>query len=167
MIQFVFIKRSVGRGLLVKTFGKMLLRQAYLKLTKFTRRSSETREFLNKVGKGYEFIKCMSHYNRGAIKRSRLCLNSLVAGGIQEVSVYGAGDIAEILYDLTFEIPITIKTIYDDDGAKSFLGPEVRPVEESAAGKEQVIVASLVAIEEKVERLRSLGLDTKRIVLLT
>ena len=160
------LRWALVRVLLSKTFAKMLTRQLFLKLTKFTRRSRGSKDFVTKVGKTYEFLRAMCQHNRRAINRAKLCLESLAAGGIQEVTVYGAGDIAEILYDLTFEIPIKIKAIYDGGSRKRFLGLAVLPLEESANDKKKVIIASLVAVESKVERLQNLGVDRKRIVLL-
>src|SRR5262245_23421175 len=106
------LKWGFVRALLFKTFVKMLARQLYLKLTKITRRSGDARNLLNKLVKGYYFVKFMSAYNIYAIRRCRECLKRLVKEDVQEVSIYGERDIAEVLYDLTFEIPVRIKTIY-------------------------------------------------------
>lgn len=172
-VKAVFLKSEMRvfrwalvRVLLFKTFARMLARQFFLKLTKFTRRSREAKDLVSKGGKAYEFLRDMCRHNQRAIQRSKLCLESLAARGVREVSVYGARDMTEILYDLTFEIPIKIRAVYDGGGRKSFLGIDVLPLEESTRSQEKVIIASLVAVESKVERLQNLGIDRKRIVLL-
>jgi hypothetical protein len=161
------LKWGFVRALLFKTFVKMLARQLYLKLTKFTRRSGDVRDLLNKLVKGYYFVKFMSAYNIYAIRRCRECLKRLVKEDVQEVSIYGERDIAEVLYDLTFEIPVRIKTFYADAVKKEFRRFKVVPIEVSARSQEKVIVASLVDIEDKTEHLRKAGVEGRRMVLLS
>ena len=144
----------------------MLARQLHLKLTKFTRRSRGTKGLVSKVAKGFDFVRYMSASNMDAIKRSRNCLEKLAAQQVQEVSLYGAGDIAQVLYDLTFEIPMKIKSIYDDFDNKRISKFKVVPVAESAKSHEKVIIASFAAVDDKLERLRKLGIDNDRIVVL-
>jgi hypothetical protein len=144
----------------------MLGRQLYLKLTKFTRRSRGTKGLLSKVAKGFDFVRYMSAFNIDAIRRSRNCLERLAAQQVRDVALYGAGDIAQLLYDLTFEIPVKINIIYDDFDNKRISGFRVVPVAESAKSHEKVIIASFAAVDDKLERLRKLGIDRDRIVLL-
>ena len=144
----------------------MLARQLHLKLTKFTRRSRGTKGLVSKVAKGFDFVRYMSASNMDAIKRSRNCLEKLAAQQVQEVSLYGAGDIAQVLYDLTFEIPMKINSIYDDFDNKRISKFKVVPVAESAKSHEKVIIASFAAVDDKLERLRKLGIDNDRIVVL-
>jgi hypothetical protein len=144
----------------------MLARQLHLKLTKFTRRSRGTKGLVSKVAKGFDFVRYMSASNMDAIKRSRNCLEKLAAQQVQEVSLYGAGDIAQVLYDLTFEIPVKINSIYDDFNNKRIATFKVVPVAESAKSHEKVIIASFAAVDDKLERLRKLGIDNDRIVVL-
>jgi hypothetical protein len=145
----------------------MLARQLYLKLTKFTRRSRGTRDYLSKIIKGYEFVIFMSRYNIDAIRRSRHCLGQLASQNINEVSVYGGmKDLTEVLYDLTFEIPIKITAVYTDYDKKRFLGFDLVPVAELRKSDEKVIIASLVAVKEKIDRLLDLGVARDRIITL-
>ena len=159
-------KRAFARALLLKTFGKLLLKQLYLKLTKITRRSRGPRAFLDKLRKGCDFLKDMSRYNWEVIRRSRHCLEKLAEENVQEVSVYGESDVVEILHDLTFELPVKIKTVYENYRRKTDWG-NVLPVDMMSGGREKVIIASLVNIDERLERLSNLGIDRKRIVLLS
>jgi hypothetical protein len=161
-----FLRHPVVGLLLFKTFLKMLARQFYMKVTQFSRQSKTIKDLWGKVYKAYGFLKNMSQYNLYTIERSRRCLNELSSQHIREVAVYGAGDIAEVLYDLTFEVPLRIIAIYDDVEKKRFLRFNVLPIEAMNGGRAKVIIASLVGVEEKVERLRRLGVDRERIVVL-
>ena len=90
----------------------------------------------------------------------------LAAQGDHEVSFYGTDGIAEILYDLTFEIPVTVKNIYDDSIGKKFHTFKVLPVEDCRTAKEKLIITSLVGIDERIRRLKTLGVSLDRIVVL-
>jgi hypothetical protein len=154
------------RALLIKTFIKTFARQFYLKLTKLTRRSGGARAFGNKVAAGYDFLRDMSYYNWDVIRRSRRCLKQLAADNVHEVLVYGERDVTEVLYDLTFEIPVRVKALGEDYESRRNLGRSELPIEVDTAGREKIIVASLVNVEERVRRLRELRVDNERIVLL-
>jgi hypothetical protein len=160
------LKWPYARALLFKTFMKMLARQLYLKLTKFTRRSGGTRDLLNKFVKAYDFVRFMVAHNIYTIRRCRECLTRLVAKDVRIVSIYGERDIVEVLYDLTLELPVRIKVIYADSVDQAFRKFKIVPIEESAKGLEKVIVASLVDIDDKAERLRKSGVERERLVLL-
>lgn len=108
----------------------------------------------------------MCQHNQRAVLCAKSCLKKLTASGIQEVALYGAGDVAEILYNWTYEIPVKINVIYDDCGRTRYLGLNVLPIEEGAKGGEKVIIASLVAVEMRIKRLQRVGIDKNRIVVL-
>ena len=145
---------------LTRTFIKTFARQLYLKLTKFTRRSSGPKSFWRKVVSGCGFVRDMSRYNRDVIRRSRLCLVRLANEEVREVWVYGEKDIKEVLYDWTFEIPIKVKMICDySDNREDGL-------EVCAASRDKIIIASLVNIEERSRRIRELGVKDDRIIFL-
>jgi len=73
--------------------------------------------------------------------------------------VYGERHIVEILQELALESPVRITRVYGE-GDNNLLEATVR-------SREEIIVASLVDIESKRERLRNLGIDAERIVVLT
>jgi len=114
----------------------------------------------------YQFGKRMLEFCLYATQRSSECLNALAAQGDHEVSFYGTDGIAEILYDLTFEIPVTVKNIYDDSIGKKFHAFKVLPVEACRTAKEKLIITSLVGIDERIRRLKTLGVSLDRIVVL-
>ena len=105
----------------------------------------------------------MSRYNREVIQRSRRCLERLAADNVQEVFIYGERDVTEVLYSLTLEIPVKINKIPEHFGPQ---GQWILSVEMGATDRKKVIIASLVNIEERTRRLRDMGVNDERIVLL-
>ena len=155
------------RALLTKTFLKTLARQLYLKLTKFTRRSSGAIDFFGKFAAGYDFVKSVSMYNWEVIQRSRFCLKQLAADNVQEVFVYGERDVTEVLYNLTFEIPIKVNMLGEHYKTSNDVASHELRIETGATRPRKVIIASLVNIEERTMRLCEMGVDNRRIVLLS
>jgi hypothetical protein len=154
------------RALLAKTFIKTLTYQFYLKLTKFRRRPRGSRAFGNSLAAGYDFLRDMSYYNWDVIRRSRRCLKQLAAGNVHEVLVYGERDVKEVLYHLTLEIPVRVKALGEDCETCKDLKRNELPIEVNIESREKIIVASLINVDERVRRLRELGVDNERIVLL-
>jgi len=80
--------------------------------------------------------------------------------------VYGATDIAEILYALTPAYPITITGIYDDFRGGRFMGFNILPLEGLQDHIGKVIIASLFEMEDSLAKLKKLGIERHRILLL-
>jgi hypothetical protein len=161
------LKWILVRALLFKTFLRMLARQVYLKLTKFTRRSRGANNFFGKFAAGYDFLKHVSLYNWEVIQRSRFCLKQLAAENVQEVFVYGERDVTEALYSLTFEFPVKLNMLGEHYKMYSDLASHEFPIETSATRPEKVVIASLVNIEERAMRLREIGVNERRIIFLS
>jgi hypothetical protein len=167
---------------LFKTFLKLLMKQAWAKAaqlrtkavavsdrpmeTKSTTQPRAAKETVLKLAKVYQFARRIFEFHIYATEQSRQCLEALAAQGDQEVSFYGTGDVAEIFYDLTFEVPLKIKNIYDDLDGESFHGFRVLPIENCDSNGEKLIITSLVGIDDKVRRLKTLGVSPERIVVL-
>jgi hypothetical protein len=152
--------------LLIKTLLKTLARQLYIKLTKFTRRTTGSKAFGTKLAKTYYFVKDMSRYNLEVIKRSRHCLQRLRAEKVDELSVFGEADVIEVLYHLTFEIPMKIRVVYKNYPIERTSRLRLAPLAMAATGSEKVVVASLVNCEAIVDYLRDVGVENERIILL-
>ena len=149
--------------LLFCTLTKTIGRQLHLKLTKFTRRSSDgVKSVPKKVFAGFGFLRDMVAYNREVVRCSRRCLVQLLEQRIREAYVYGEKDVRAILCDLSFEIPVHLKVIVDSYEAN----PQAHAAP-PAAGNEKIIVASLVNVHERVRYLRERGVDDQQIVLLS
>jgi hypothetical protein len=161
-----FLKWVLVRALLIDTFVKTLARQIYLKLTKFTRRSSGANNLFDKFAAAYAFLTHVSLYNWEIIQRSRRCLRQLAAENVREVFVYGERDVAGVLYSLRFEFPVKLNMLGEHYKVHSDLASHELLLESSATRPEKVIIASLVNIEERVMRLRKIGVDERRIIFL-
>jgi hypothetical protein len=153
----------VIRILLLRTFLKMLVNQIHLKLTKFTRRAREPKDFWQKFVSGAGFLLNILRYNLDVIRCSQRCLKRLAARQVYEVSVYGERHIVEILQELALESPVRITRVY---GASDDNKHNADFLEASTRDREEIIIASLVDIDCKRERLRNLGIDEDRIVVL-
>jgi hypothetical protein len=152
----------VVRVLLTKTLVKMLVTELHLKLTKFTRRTSEPKDLLHKALAGARFITDMFRYNLEVVRCSRRCLTRLAAQGISEASLFGERHIVEVLCDLAFNAPVKITRIYRecaDERTRNGV-----PVKLSITSAEKIIIASLVDIERKRELLRNRGIDEERLI---
>lgn len=166
---------------LCKTFSKLFLGQIHEKVVNLRAKSSNASDAAGSAGqrgvvvaeatgryflKAYLFGKRMLEFCLYATQRSQECLSALAAQGEREVSFYGTEGIAEILYDLTFEMPVAVKNVYDDSIRKRFHGFKVLPIEASRTAKEKLIITSLVGVDEKVRRLKTIGISPDRIVVL-
>ena len=151
---------------LSKALFKMAAKQFWIKLTKVPRQLKSPRVALQKAVNAYYFLKNVHQHNLYIARQSRLILEDLTKNGTTEVSLYGTGDIAEMLYSLTTDVPLKIQAVYDDFGDKVFLGFDVQPVTGCVKNTGKIIIAAVVGIDEKIERLIKLGVDRERIVAL-
>jgi hypothetical protein len=131
-----------------------------------TAQSNSTKETAFKSSRIYRFARRMLESHLYVVQRSKECLKALVAEGEREVSFYGTGDAAEILYNLSFDVPVKIKNVYDDVDSHNFHGFKTLPIERCDSGGEKLIVTSLMGIEDRVKRLKALGVSPDRIIVL-
>ena len=151
---------------LSKTLFKMVAKQFWIKLTRVPRQLRTPRVALQKAVNAFYFLKTVHQHNVYIVQQSRLILEDLTEHGTTEISLYGTGDIAELFYGLTADVPLKIQSVYDDFGDKVFLGFDVQPVTECVKNTGKIIIAAMIGIDEKVERLKKLGVDRERIVTL-
>lgn len=151
---------------LAMTFIKMLIKQFYMKATKFSRQPKSVKDILKKVYKTYDFIKNMSHYNTYVMERCSSCLKKLESNNIKEFAIYGTGDEAEVLYKLTFNTSLKIDAVYDGWDGKRFFNFNIRSVDKIKDYKGRIVIANLLNAENNVELLKKMGVEAKKIVLL-
>jgi hypothetical protein len=116
------------------------------------------------LARAKRFLRTTLEFCVSMTDRSRDCLNSLLTQGYYEVSVYGTDDIAEILYDSTFDSPVKIKNIYDDTEGKRFHVLEVLSIERYGSTQEPLIITGSSELEKKVKRLKILGVPSERLI---
>ena len=84
--------------------------------------------------------------------------------GHPEVSIYGTEEAAEILYDLTFDVPIKLKNVYGDAQSKRFHTFKVLPIETYRANETPLVITGSAEIEERVDRIKRLGVSSDRLI---
>lgn len=148
------------------TFFKMLIKQFYMKVTKFSRQPKSIKDILGNIHKSYDFLKNMSQYNTYVIESCNNCLHKLAIDDVNEFAVYGTGDVTEVLYKLTLDAPVKINAVYDYMGNKKLFDFNVMPLSAIRDYKGKIVVASLVGVEDRVEILKKMGITSDKIVLL-
>lgn len=161
-----FINQPALKIRLAMTFTKMLTKQFYMKATKFSRQPKSVKDILRKVYRTYDFLKNMSHYNAYIMERCSSCLKKLELDNIKEFAIYGTSDVAEVLYKLTFNTSLKIDAVYDSWDGKRFFNFNIMPVDKIKDYKGKIVIAALLNVENNVELLKKMGIETKRIVLL-
>ena len=163
---FPNLRQPLSSLLLSKTLIKLFYKEVFIKFTKFRRRLTYPGEIVGKVKRIREFLSSMGEYNRFAVEECRQTLSYLVDQGITKVSVYGVNEIAEILYDLSFELSIEIIVIYDECPRKKPWAPPVLSLNDYQNSQGPIIIAAVIGVEEKVWRLSRLGIDVQNFVLM-
>lgn len=153
-----------GGGAVSATLVKMVARQLWIKLTRVPRQVKTPAMALKKAVNAMRFVRNSFRHNVYIAEQSQRIFNDLASQGNTEVSLYGTGDIAELLCKLSKESPVTIRSVYDDYGEQDFAGFRVQPVRDCAKDAGKIIVAAMVGIEEKIERLQRHGVARDRIV---
>jgi hypothetical protein len=161
-----FIQR-ISVGIQVsRLFARMLATQVQIKVTKLARANTSIKDASAKPSKAVEIVRSMCQYDLELFRSCRNCLKCLAARKISSVSIYGANDIAEALSILSVETPVKICAIYDDFYTGRFASHDVRPLSDCATDRSKVIVAALVGVEERVERLLASGTVGDRLITL-
>ena len=173
-------QRRVVALRLAKTFSKILLRRVQTKAAQLitkasavsgqsaassvvTHSKSSSKAFLS-LARAKTFLRVTVEFFVSMIHRSRDCLSSILTQGHSEVSIYGTDDVAEILYDLTFDIPVRLKNIYGDANGRKFHTFRVLPIETYRPNGEPLIITGSAEIEERVNRVRNLGVPSERLI---
>lgn len=167
-------RRRIIAVRLVKTFSRLLLRRIRTKAAQLSAKArtvsaqpaASSRSVFLSGARANVFLRSSLEFFLSMIHRSRDCLNSALAQGHSEISLYGTDDSAEILYDLSFELPVKIKSVYDDCDGKRFHNFKVMPIETYVSSNELLIITGSAQIENKVKRLKTLGVSTDRLIVM-
>ncbi|HEY7168430.1 MAG TPA: hypothetical protein VIB79_27985 [Candidatus Binatia bacterium] len=154
--------RLLSRVLLTTTLGKMFANELRLKVTKFRRRPSRSRDFLDQPQKTLRFLCDMWVYNGEVIRCSRRCLQGLAAEGIREASLFGERHIIDVLQNLSLMSPVKIARVYRQCGDER--NRRGVPLRLAVGSKEKIIVASLLDVARKRDLLREAGIAEERVI---
>ena len=92
-------------------------------------------------------------------------LQQLEREGINKVVFDGVGEVSEISYLFLQETHITLVAVIDDETGGSFFQTPVVPVEGlDAVSYDAILIMSLDDIEQKVTRLKRLGIPEEKII---
>jgi hypothetical protein len=161
-----FIKHPMVNLRMTVTFCKMLIKQFHMKATKFSSKTKSLKDMLRKTFKAYDFLKNMNLYNAYIFERCKNCVNELASNNVNEIVVYGTGDVAEVFYKVTLNSPVKIRAVYDTLDGKKFFNLRVMPMEEMKSYNGKVVVTALVGVEDKVEMLKKMGVMSENIIIL-
>lgn len=142
----------------------MVAKQLWIKLTKVPRKIDSPKDVLIKAVNAYFFVYNSYRRNADIAERCQRLLAKLTAQGTTNISLYGTGDIAELLCKLSTDSSVKIRSVYDDFPDQEFRGFSVRPIREWAMCSDLIVIADVVGIEEKSQRLRRIGVDPEKIV---
>jgi hypothetical protein len=175
-------RRRVVAVRLLKTFSTLLIRRARDKTMELSTNATDVSECpippnaavlpgvvckaILRLPKAYNFLKRTLEFCVSIAHRSRDCFESLVAQGHHEVSFYGTDDAAEILYDVTLDTPLKIKSVYDDCDGKRFHRFKVLPIERYVSSQEPLIITGSAELENKLKRLKTLGVSADRMIVM-
>jgi hypothetical protein len=167
-------QRRIVAVRLAKTLSKLLLRRIHTKAAQLRAKAgavsagpgASNRKMFAQLASAPVFLRSTLDFFLSLIHRSRDCLNTALTEGHNEVSFYGTDDSAEILYALSFELSVKIKSVYDDREGERFHSFKVLPIERYAAGQEPLIVTGSAQVENKIKRLRSLGVPANRMIIM-
>lgn len=112
-----------------------------------------------------ETIYFIYRYNKYLIKNFRhLFYNRLIPDKIDEIALFGISDGAKIVFILAKQTGIKIAGIYDNVEGLKFSGHKVSHYMNLKDYQGKILVSSAVNIEEKAEKLRSLGIKKENIL---
>jgi len=123
--------------------------------------------FMKTIMVGFKLFGYLLHKGRiSQVRKCHECLKRLALHGVEEVVVYGANDIAKVIYILSWRMPVKVRDVYDDAGTRKLLRFKVLPVEALNGYKGRIIIGSLVDVEDRVKKLKEMGIDEERLVIL-
>ena len=161
-----FIKHPMVNLRLTMAFCKMLIKQFHMKATQFSRKPKSLKDILRKIYRTYDFLKNMGQYNTYVFEKCKNCIEELASNNVHEIALYGTGDVAEVFYKFTLNSPIKIKAVYDTLDGKKFFNLNVIPMQAMKHYHGKIVIAALVGVEERVERLKRMGMKNENIIIL-
>jgi len=147
-------------------FCRLLKKQLHMKAVKFSREPHSIKDLLKKALKTYGFLKRMSMYNNFIIRRCTNCMERLAEQNIHRVALFGQNDVEEIFYRLTLNGPVEVEAVFGYMDEKDFHGLRVRPLNAVTDYRGKIVVAAIASESEMTGKLKEMGVDPERIVLL-
>ena len=161
-------KLGIALGL-TNIYLKRLVRKGYVKCVNL--QSNRLRYLLTPKGitektrLTYEFMEYSLFLYRQVRDQLRSGLQPFVLQDRKRAVIYGTGEAADLAYLSIAEIGLELVAVFDDDGARTFLGHAVRHIDTHAQVEfDLMLVATLDRPDEVLGRLVQLGIEPERLV---
>jgi DNA-binding MarR family transcriptional regulator len=164
-------KLGIALGL-TNLYLKRLIKKGYIMVDAMPR----NRIIYNLTPKGiaekstltYEYMKYSFNFYKDLRARLNGVFFAIEKEGVQKITFYGAGEIAEIAYLSLQETGLTLIEVVDDfKVGKSFFGKKVKPVESlKEIDCERVIVMALASKDKIQKKARELGITGDKLILI-
>jgi hypothetical protein len=140
--------QQVGRFLKKRRTPMELLRAIFITPFRFLRQVLwENKYFV------YFFSKCET------------CLDELAAKGVRRVALFGTGELSNILYFATRNKPVEIEVVYGEIAGERFHNLTTRLYEDAKGYSGTFMVCSQEETGDRIARLKAMGVETSRIVI--
>ena len=137
-----------------------------LEAVNFFKKMRSQKELLKGFINSSTYLKNHYTYHYRILERCLDCIKQLLSQEISEVSIYGGGVEAEILFKLLRSTKIRIKAVYDASGKGKFLEYKIMPINSIKSQDGKIIIIGLLGAKEKVQMLKRMGLKGEDIVIL-
>lgn len=129
-------------------------------------RHSAIREWLRKISALIRFLKRILAFDKHWFRACWLTLAYAVQSGKRNIIVYGDGDAARILCNMSKLLPITIRSIcpFLPHVNTRLFGHEIISEEQLTKVEETLVIATFVNVTAYVTRLEKLGINRDRIL---
>lgn len=148
-------------------FIKMFVRSFCAQVRRFLDKPKNIRDIFRGV-----FISSFVYLGNSIRANSQLaikcekCLDDFAATGVSEFAIFGVGDLADTLYDLSAKKNIRVNAVYDFLAGRTFHGFMVLPLEELKKCQVKVVLGTLDRIAERAAKLKAMGIGADRIIVL-
>ncbi len=130
--------------------------------------NSAGHERVRKFNALVSFIKRIIAFDRFWFRQCSLALGYAIQEGRTDLVLYGEGDVARVLCAMAGRLPVNIKAVcpFRPETPPRLLGRPTMTEQEMARSGDTIVVAAVVGIGERVERLKTLGVCRERILTL-
>jgi hypothetical protein len=128
--------------------------------------SSAAHEGVRKSKALVSFLKRIIAFDRYWFRQCSLALGFAIQERRTDLVLYGEGDVARVLCAMARRLPVHIKAVcpFRPTAPPRLLGRPTMTEKEMAQSGDTIVVAAIVGIGERVERLKALGVPRDRII---
>ncbi len=130
--------------------------------------SSAAHEGIRKSKALVSFVRRIIAFDRFWFRQCSLALGYAIQERRTDLILYGEGDVARVLCAMARRLPVNIKAVcpFRPTAPPRLLGRPTITEKEMAQSGDTIVLAAIVGIGERVERLKALGMPRGRIITL-